>query len=584
MNKIKKVIKKIKEGFVKEAFRQIIWIYALVNKHKKGLLAYSAISMVSMLITTFFSVQIKGVIDYLLAENWMKIMTLLLIYIIVGLVNVVLSVGGQRLSATINIKVRSDLCAKTYSKLVHAKWEQLAEFDSGDMLTRIQEDVSTVAGSTVGWVPSVIINTVQVLLALGVILYYDASMLVVIILVAPILLASSRIFLGKTYFSNREQRTAASNLTSLYKETFTNLQSIKAFGLQETFCEKEAVVQRQKADKDLDVNKYSLLSWSVMYVCGQFVALICLGWAVYHIYTGVITLGTMALILVMEGLISSNFKSLIQMIPTAMGTITAAERVQAMLALEEEKDINDDIEKLKKDALQYGLGMKVENLSFSYHNGKKVFDHANFEVPQGQTVALVGASGEGKTTMLRLLLCIVAGQQGGTYFTLKNKKRKLSVSTRKLIAYVPQGNTMMHGTIRENIAMMKPEASDEEIIEALKKACAYEFVQKLPNQLDYEIGEAGIGFSEGQNQRLAIARALLCDAPVLLLDEATSALDVATERMLLRNLMEKTGRKTCILTTHRPSVLSMCDRVYQISDKKMRQLQMKEIEQLMREF
>ena len=132
--------------------------------------------------------------------------------------------------------------------------------------------------------------------------------------------------------------------------------------------------------------------------------------------------------------------------------------------------------------------------------------------------------------------------------------------------------------------MMKPEASDEEIIEALKKACAYEFVQKLPNQLDYEIGEAGIGFSEGQNQRLAIARALLCDAPVLLLDEATSALDVATERMLLRNLMEKTGRKTCILTTHRPSVLSMCDRVYQISDKKMRQLQMKEIEQLMREF
>ena len=132
MNKIKKVIKKIKEGFVKEAFRQIIWIYALVNKHKKGLLAYSAISMVSMLITTFFSVQIKGVIDYLLAENWMKIMTLLLIYIIVGLVNVVLSVGGQRLSATINIKVRSDLCAKTYSKLVHAKWEQLAEFDSAN--------------------------------------------------------------------------------------------------------------------------------------------------------------------------------------------------------------------------------------------------------------------------------------------------------------------------------------------------------------------------------------------------------------------------------------------------------------------
>lgn len=584
MNIVRKIVKKIKDGFVKEAFHQILWIYSLVRSHKKGLLVYSIISLLSMLISTFFSVQIKGIIDYLLSGNWKKIIMLLMIYVFVGLINVLLSVISQRLSASINVRVRSDLCGQVYYKLLWAKWEELEEIDTGDMLTRIQEDASSVAGSTVGWVPSIIISCVQVLLALGVILYYDASMLVIIILVVPIIIISSRIFLGKTYNSNREQRIAASNLTSLYKETFTNLQSIKAFGLQNPFCRKEADRQQIKAKMDLEVNKYSLLSWSVMYVCGQFVALICLGWAVYHIYTGAITLGTMALILVMAGLISSNFKSLIQMIPTAMGTVAAAERVQAMLVLQEEKSM-DDIEELKENAKKYGLGVKVEDLCFSYKNGKMIFDHVNFEVLQGETIALVGASGEGKTTMLRLLLCIISSQYGGAYFTLENDKRVLlSPSTRKLIAYVPQGNTMMHGTIRENIAMMNSKASDKEIVEALKKACAYEFVSKLPNQIDYMIGESGAGFSEGQNQRLAIARALLCEAPILLLDEATSALDVTTERQLIRNLMDGIGKRTCILTTHRPNVLSMCNRVYQISNKKMQLLNQMEIEQLMREF
>lgn len=584
MNKVQKAVKKIKAGFLREAFGQIRWIYSLAGEHKKGILLYAAISMVSMLISMFFNVQIKGVIDYLVAQDWHKLWQLLILYVTVGMVNVFLSMLSQRLSAVIHTRVRTSLCAKVYHNLLAAKWEKLSELDTGDMLTRIQEDAVLVAGSTVGWVPTVVIKSCQVLLSLAVIVYYDASMLLVIIVLAPIMLIGSRIFLGKTYESNKKQRIAASSLMSLYKETFQNIQTLKAFGLQEYFCRKEASAQQDKAYSDLEVNQYSLLSWMVMYISGQLVALVCLAWTVYHIYTGVITLGTMALILVMAGSISSNFKSLIQMIPTAMGTVTAAERVQAMLHLEPE-EMTQDIAGLEQKAHEYGMGVSVEALSFSYKNGKKVFENVSFEVQQGETIALVGASGEGKTTMLRLLLSILSAQSGGAYLTTGGEKVELSPATRRLIAYVPQGNTMLHGTLRENLTLLRQDVSDEEVVEALKKACAYEFVSRLPDQLDYMVGEAGTGFSEGQNQRLAIARALLCEAPVLLLDEATSALDVATERRLLRNLMtEGAYKRTCILTTHRPSVLSICDNVYRVADCKLEKLSQTEIEQLAKEF
>ena len=234
-----------------------------------------------------------------------------------------------------------------------------------------------------------------------------------------------------------------------------------------------------------------------------------------------------------------------------------------------------------------GIGLELKELNYAYHTGTEVFRNANLNAYPHEIIALVGPSGEGKTTMLRLLLSLLKPQHGdlsvcsGANFS---KKISLSPSTRKLFSYVPQGNTMFSGTIAENMRIVKPEATDAEIIEALKLACAWEFVAKLPDGIQSEIKERGGGLSEGQAQRLSIARALLRKSPILLLDEATSALDVATERNVLKNIMQDTYPRTCIVTTHRPTVLNICTRVYAIREKKCECLAESEIQKLIAEF
>ncbi len=204
-----------------------------------------------------------------------------------------------------------------------------------------------------------------------------------------------------------------------------------------------------------------------------------------------------------------------------------------------------------------------------------------------EIVALVGPSGEGKTTLLRLILSLLSSQSGTCRVyggTDEENGLPLSPATRRLFSYVPQGNTMFSGTIAENMRNVKPDATDEEIIDALKLSCAWDFVEKLPDGIESMVKERGGGFSEGQSQRLSIARALLRKSPILLLDEATSALDVATERKVLKNIMRDEYPRTCIVTTHRPTVLGICSKVYAIRDKRCNLLSEEEIRVLERDF
>lgn len=583
MNKIEKIITEIKQGFLKKTVLELRWIYQFLREFRGKILGYTILTLLSMMISFGFTFLYKMLVDGLTAQEWEKVIFAAACSMGFGMVNMTFIMICQRMAAKVSTEVKKQISLKTYNKILKADWEQVVKHHSGDLMTRMQEDIGTVAGSTVGWIPSVTTQMIRAVLSLGVIVYYDYSMIIVIGLAVPIVLLGAKVFLGKMYVSNNEQRVVTSRLMSLYKETFQHLQSIKAFGLLDYFNEKMEVQQNKRQKADLEVSKYSLVSWAIMYSCGQLVALICLAWAVYHVYQGIISLGTMTLLLILAASIASIFKSLVQLIPTAVGTISSAERIRAILALPEEQMENEELYKKMYSDSTNGIAVEMKHMSFSYDTGREVFGDVSYAINPGEIVAFVGPSGQGKTTMLRILLGLVKAK-GECSFKTENYQLPVSPEARMLIAYVPQGNTVLNGTIAENLRMLKPDASDEDIVQALRQACAYEFVEKLPDGIYHNIGESGIGFSEGQNQRLAIARALMCNTPILFLDEATSALDVATERRVLANLMNGHGKRTCILTTHRPSVLSMCDRVYRIAEQTVAEIDETEIEKLMNEF
>ena len=234
---------------------------------------------------------------------------------------------------------------------------------------------------------------------------------------------------------------------------------------------------------------------------------------------------------------------------------------------------------------EQGFEVRMKDVNFSYTEGNRVITDSAFRAEPGEIVALVGPSGEGKTTMIRLILGLIRPEEGEVRLCAADGQEiEMNAETRHLFAYVPQGNTILSGTIAENMRMVKEEATDEEIIEALKISCAWDFVEKLPDQINSSVGERGRGLSEGQAQRIAIARAVLRDAPILLMDEATSALDVATERMVLKNIVQKHPNKTCIVTTHRPSVLNLCQRVYRVMETRVTELSEEESSRMAMDF
>ena len=232
-----------------------------------------------------------------------------------------------------------------------------------------------------------------------------------------------------------------------------------------------------------------------------------------------------------------------------------------------------------------GFEVRMEDLDFGYGGGPPVITDSAFRADPGEIVALVGPSGEGKTTMIRLILGLVRPDRGRAYLRASNGLEvEMNAETRHLFSYVPQGNTILSGTIAENLRMVKDDATDRELQEALTLACAWDFVSRMPDGIHSSVGERGKGLSEGQAQRIAIARAILKDAPVLLLDEATSALDVATERQVLRNIIRHRPNKTCVVTTHRPSVLNLCQRVYRVMDGRVTELSEEESSRMAMEF
>lgn len=579
-------IKKQKLKIIKDIFDNLRWVMDNLKSYRPKIYLYMVFLFLITLYQLYVTSRVGSIIDIALADNASQLFRKGAVLVVLYSISVLLGIASDRISAVNFNNMYNDLNLKTYSKIMDSSWEELTEYHSGDLITRLTSDVKSVALNTCRLIPSVLAKMMMVALAGLYIILMDYTMLLVAVLVAPIVLLASRAFMGKVYESHVIIKNIESDINSYNKETFNNIQAVKAFDLGKQFYKKMFKMENTRKEADLKSNAYSLLSLIVSFMTEIIGAVILIGWMYFRVHSGVITFGSLTVLTFLAYQIGSSLKGTLNLVPDIMEYMASTERLKKLIGLHEEdesvslKDISDFI----AAGTENGVSIYIENMYFKYRNGYSVFEGATLEANPGEIIALVGPSGEGKTTMLRIILGIVSAISGNVYASALGKSLSLGKQTRSIISYVPQGNTMMAGSILENMRLIKQNASEEEIKDALKTACIYDFVEKLSDGLEHKLGESGLGFSEGQNQRLSIARALLKDSPILLMDEATSALDVATERNILNNIMKRNPKKTVILTTHRPTVLSMCDRVYRIADKKVSIIGQDEINKLMDEF
>lgn len=577
------LIRKWREGTLKEILDDWRWIFSYSLRYKGAIAFYLVLGIFSTTMGLVGSIAGKYLIDIITGYQTSKLWIMVSIMVGSSVFSLVFGSLISRITAKLNIDINNDIQADIFDKIIDADYMAINQYTNGDVLNRFTSDIGTVSSNAISWLPSIVIALYQFFASFFVILHYDTTMAWIAFASAPFILLVSRFVIKKQREYGKKMREMSSEVMTFEVETFYNFDTIKSFGIADQYSGKLRWWQRKFRDISLDFNLFSIKTNIYMSIVGMMVQFLAFFYCLYLLWTHAITYGTMTLFMQQRSALSGSFKSVLSIIPSFLTSSISAHRIRELVELKKEAHIpaSNELDAFAAD----GFTVKMRKAHFAYVENKHVITNSEFIAQPGEIVALVGPSGEGKTTLIRLILGLIYPQSGETVIQASNGQEiPMNADTRHLFAYVPQGNTILSGTIAENMRMAKENATDEEIVEALKMACAWEFVEKLPDTFNQKIGEKGRGFSEGQTQRIAIARAILRDAPILLLDEATSALDVATERKVLKNIIQQRPNKTCIVTTHRPTVLNMCQRVYRVMNTQVTALSEEESSRMAMDF
>lgn len=571
-----------RDGTFSEIWADWKWIWGYTKRYRRAVWFYTILGVASSTLGLVSAVASKYSIDIITGYDSDHLWFIVTVMVASALVGLLLRSVTSRISTKISLRVNNDIQAQVFDRLLGADWRSLNAFASGDLLSRLSTDVGSVSSSAIRWLPDLIVTAYTFAATLAVILHYDWVMALLALASAPFLLLTSRRLIRGMRTHQQEVRQVGSRLMSYETETLHNLDAIKGFGITGRYGRGFRRRQEEFRRASLDYNLFSIRTEILLSLLGSAVQMAAFGYCLYLLWSGKILYGTMTLFLSQGAKLSSAFNALVRTVPSFLSASVSARRIRDLYALEPEPVLPDD----GLDSLaSQGFTVAVEDAGYAYVPHQPVLTHADFRAAPGETVALVGPSGGGKTTMIRLLLGLIRPAEGRAYLQAADGRQvEVNAGLRRYFSYVPQGNTLLSGTIADNLRMVKPDASDTQLQAALEAACAWDFVSAMDGGLEASVGEHGHGLSEGQAQRIAIARALLRDAPVLLLDEATSALDVATERTILRNLAARYPHKTCIVTTHRPTVISLCRRVYQVSSGCLRLLDSDEAQRLAMDF
>lgn len=467
-----------------------------------------------------------------------------------------LNIASVWVQNILGVKAQNRMQQQILDRLLRSEWHGKESRHSGDVLNRLEFDVNSVVVFLTQTLPGALSTLALFLGAFIYLCNLDWRLALVITFMIPLFVLVSKIYVRQMRNLTREVRNQDSKVQSVLQETVQNRMLIKTLESDSAAVHKLEGTQsvlRRKVVKRTVFSVFSNLVLNFGFALGYLVAFL---WAAIRMSGGVLTFGQMTAYLQLVNKIQSPARQLTKLVPAFVGVFTAAERLMEL----EEDPLEEQGDPIVLDA---PCGVRLNNISYAYTDADDdVIHNLNFDFRPGSCTAVLGETGAGKTTIVRMILALLKPQKGRVELYNDKECREMSPRMRANLVYVPQGNTLLSGTIRDNLRLGKLDATDEEMRAALHKACA-DFVMDLPDGLDTQCAEQGGGLSEGQAQRISIARALLRDRSIILFDEATSALDPETERHLLQNLL-KHNDKTIIFITHRLAVVDYCDQTLKI--------------------
>lgn len=544
----------------KDLFNTINWILSKSKITIPFLILITVISSSVSLLGVYNTLVSKSLIDSAIGGHTTKVIKYLIIMISIMLCNLLVSPITSIITTHASIKLKNNLQKNLFQHIEHSCWLDQSNYHSISLLSRLTSDVDTISSTLLSTIPTMISLGFTLIASFSTLIYLAPSIAIVSIFIGPFLAIISK-FLGKKLKAiYKKSQEADIKYKSFIQETLQNIMIVKSFCMEKLNMNKISFLQNNLYNISMKNTKLSALTNVSVGLCSTVAYFSIFCWGALNISTGITTYGTFTAMLQLYSSIQYPFSSLASLLPKIIASIAAAERLIELenLPLEEFQS---------KSPLQFiKPNISFNNVSFKYKKETSILNNIHLNINYGEIIALIGSSGQGKTTFIRLLLSLIYPSSGKILLEENNNKIKLTNYYRELISYVPQGNTLFSGTIEDNLKVGNSNASMEEMLAALKSACALDFVNNLDLGIKTVIGEKGLGISEGQAQRITIARSLLRKKPILILDEATSSLDPETELNVLNTIKNLDHKPTCIIITHRPSALNICNRVIKLKN------------------
>jgi len=535
------------------------WLWKNSKKSRLYILLLTILSILFSLIQLMFVSASKNVIDIAIgaADGNLIGSALILLALLILQLTMQILINFTDVHATSRFEI--NLKKNIFRRMMNKDYLSITKHHSGELLNFLDSDVNIIVTGIIGIVPSLALFLTSIVGGVIMLWNIDNFLAVLILIIGPCLALGARIYSSKYKKLHKECQTADGNTKSFMLEMLQNLLVVKSFESEDNVIKKAEDLQKKSYRlrvKRAVVSVAASVGMFLIFNAGYYFAL---AYGAFKLSVGLMTFGDVTAILQLVSKIQAPFKNVSGLIPQAFSVLASAERLIDIESIKDEENSGDYIKEEITDDFRIVFNMA----SFKYSDDS-VVSNIDMTVKKGEFVAIAGESGAGKSTALKLLLGIFKPISGEIYIKDGDKKYEVGKNTRNIFSYVPQGNMIISGTIRENISFAKPDSTDEEIWKACDISVIGDFIRGLDKGLDTEIGENGIGLSEGQAQRISVARAVLMDAPVLLMDEATSALDTETEIKLLNNIRSMTD-KTCLFVSHKQNTIDISDKVVYIN-------------------